>query len=107
MTGLFKPSELRHKPYKCKMCGEKWESTSDPLLNLCSECYDFDEEVITKKQFTKLMTYLMDINTHGSFRYLIYDVMGFHSSDYQWLYETGLFTFNNDFEIKNNEEGEL
>jgi len=51
------------------------------------------EPVITMKQMKALLDYLSDDDQEGSFRYLIYDVMGFKHKDYCDLYYTGLMTF--------------
>ncbi|MFA5048566.1 MAG: hypothetical protein WC516_06100 [Patescibacteria group bacterium] len=67
-------------------------------------------EVITREQFEKLIKYLMDEKRDASFRYLIYNVMGFTIEDYSWLYSTGLMQFNNYiYELRNkgNKNGRL
>lgn len=43
----------------------------------------------------------------GSFRYLIYDRMGYESKDYQLLYEAGGMGINNALDIIKNESGIL
>ena len=51
------------------------------------------EPIVTMEQLKKLLDYLADDNSEGSFRYLIYDVMGFEAKDYCDLYHTGLMGF--------------
>jgi hypothetical protein len=51
-----------------------------------------DEKYITLNQLRALFKYLM-YNDESSFRYLIYDVMGFKREDYSDLYATGLMEF--------------
>lgn len=63
------------------------------------------KQVITREQFTKLIKYLMNDKSQGTFRYLIYDVMGFKPEDYSWLYSTGLMYFKDYFyDLKNKKE---
>jgi len=50
---------------------------------------------ISREQLTKLFSYLTNEKRGGSFRFLIYDVMGFKPEDYSWLYSTGLMNLNN------------
>lgn len=52
------------------------------------------ELTISIDQFRKLIEYLSNEDREGSFRYLIYDVMGFDSDAYSALYSTGLMGFN-------------
>ena len=49
-----------------------------------------EKEIITREQLTKLFDYLRNDTRQATFRYLIYNVMGFKSEDYSWLYSTGL-----------------
>ena len=56
-----------------------------------------EEPVITMEQFKKLLDYLNDDNREGSFRYLIYDIMGFTTAEYCDLYETGLMGFKDKY----------
>ena len=51
------------------------------------------ETVVTMDQLQRMVTYLADNESEGSFRYLIYDVMGFNTSNYCDLYSTGLMNF--------------
>ena len=63
------------------------------------------KQVITREQFTKLISYLMNDEKQGTFRYLIYDVMDFKAEDYSWLYSTGLMGFKDYFyELRNKKE---
>ena len=48
---------------------------------------------ITLKQLTNLFKYLQDDTKQATFRYLIYEVMGFKPKDYCDLYYTGLMSF--------------
>ena len=51
------------------------------------------EVTVSMDQLRKMFTYLMDEKKEGSFRYIIYDVMGFECKDYCDLYSTGLMEF--------------
>ena len=62
-------------------------------------------EVITKEQFTKMIDFLMNDKRVGSFRYIIYDVMGFKQEDYFWLYKTGLMNFKDKiYDLRNKKQ---
>lgn len=45
---------------------------------------------ITLLQLKKLFNYLLDDKRQATFRYLIYDIMGFKAKDYSDLYATNL-----------------
>jgi hypothetical protein len=51
---------------------------------------------ITLEQLRALFACLSDKQLQGSFRYIIYDVMGFKQKDYCDLYHTGLATFKDE-----------
>jgi len=55
------------------------------------------ELMVSVTQLRKLFTYLMDEKREASFRYLIYEVMGFKPENYSDLYYTGLMSFKDMF----------
>ena len=65
-----------------------------------------DEPKITCSQLKALFDFLMEDEREASFRYLIYDIMGFKPEDYCDLYSTGLMNFKDTFyEMRNNNKG--
>jgi len=54
------------------------------------------EFTITRTQLKKLFDYLSNKEREGTFRYLIYDVMGLKPENYSDMYSTGLMGFKDE-----------
>jgi hypothetical protein len=50
-------------------------------------------KAVTLKQLKAMFDYLSDKERQGTFRYIVYEIMGFKHKDYCDLYYTGLMNF--------------
>lgn len=67
------------------------------LNKLLAECPYETKLAVTAWVFEKIVEHA---NDPGSFRYLIYDRMGFNADAYVPLYEAGGMTITNEFSLK-------